>query len=145
MTTLRCLSVSLLAAIVVSVGCSRLPELAPVSGRVTLDGKPLEFGGVMFQPERGPASTAAIGNDGRFTLTWQRKSAGAVIGLNRVAVTAYESDRPGYQPPPLSPGEEPRIGKSVVPERYTSISESGLEIDVQLGMDDVELRLTSTP
>lgn len=91
MTTLRCLSVSLLAAIVVSVGCSRLPELAPVSGRVTLDGKPLEFGGVMFQPERGPASTAAIGKDGRFTLTWQRKSAGAVIGLNRVAVTAYES------------------------------------------------------
>jgi len=50
MTNFRLLSLNLFTAVLATAGCSRLPDLAPVSGRVTLDGQPLEFGGMMFQP-----------------------------------------------------------------------------------------------
>jgi hypothetical protein len=136
LTLAACLMAALLA------GCSRLPDLEPVSGRVTLDGKPLEFGCVMFQPEKGPAAVAPINRDGRFTLTYQCKAAGAVVGRNRVVVTAYEAERPGFQWPA---GGEPGLGKCLVPQKYTSASTTDLEIDVRPGMGDAELALSSKP
>lgn len=124
------------------VGCVRGPALAPVSGRVTLDGKPLEFGGVMFQPDAGPAALAAIGPDGRFTLRYMGKADGAVIGRNRVVVTAYECEQPGYRP---KPGSEAQTGRSLVPERYASVTTTDIMIDVHPGMGDVDVALSSTP
>lgn len=125
-----------------ATGCRTDPKLVPVSGVVTLDGKPLPCGGVMFQPDTGPAAMAAIGPDGRFTMRYQARAAGAVAGRNRVVVTAYESELPGYQQPS---GRESAPGKSLVPEKYTSVSTTDIHVDVRPGMGDVEIPLVSAP
>lgn len=120
---------------IAAVGCSSKPATMPVSGRVTLDGTPLDCGGLLFQPEKGMASRGAIGADGRFALTGSEE---AVIGRNTVAVACYESDKPGYSQP--MPGE-PATGRSLVPEKYVSTSTSGLTVDVKPGMGEVVLEL----
>lgn len=128
--------------LMLTVGCRRRPDLVPVSGRVTLDGKPLEFGGVMFQPDAGPSALAAIGPDGRFTLRYRGRADGAVVGRNRVVVTAYESEQPGYRPPPDA---EPSAGRCLVPEKYTSVSTTDIVVDVRPGIGNVHVVLSSSP
>ena len=49
-------------------GCGRRVALVPAEGRVTLDGKPVEFGAVMVQPAAGPAAQGKINSDGTFRL-----------------------------------------------------------------------------
>ena len=70
------------------LGCSRGPSLVPVSGTVTVDGKPLQAGAVLVAPMGGRAAGGRIGADGRFTLsTWQPED-GVVAGSHRVEVIA---------------------------------------------------------
>lgn len=76
-------------------------ELAPVSGRVTLDGKPIADVVVTFQPvasdrdnpNPGPGSTAKTDAQGRFTLrTIQPDEPGAVVGQHVVRLTTVATD-----------------------------------------------------
>ena len=58
------------------VGCGQEPHaIAPVSGRVTLNGKPLPNAGVTFSPmpagakvDAGPGSAGVTDADGHYTL-----------------------------------------------------------------------------
>lgn len=111
-------------------GCRPQRELIPVQGRVLLDGEPLTFGSVSFQSESGQPATAAIGPDGRFTLTVFGEGPGAVPGRNRVLVTCYE----GQRQLAASRDQEPSLGNLLIPDRYTAYETSGLVIDVQRGM-----------
>ncbi len=113
-----------------AAGCGgdQLP-CAPAEGKVTLDGKPLEFGAVMFQPEAGPPARGTIGPDGSFTLGTYSASDGAIIGKHTVRITCFETQRPGYQPDP-SEGE-PGVGKSLIPSKYQRPTMSGLEAVVE--------------
>src|SRR5262245_63020270 len=69
--------------------------LAPVSGRVTLDGSPAAGVHVSFQPvgsegqkNPGGGSYAITDNDGRFTLkTVDKDQNGAFVGKHRVEIT----------------------------------------------------------
>jgi hypothetical protein len=76
-------------------GCSggRSYELAPVSGKVTLGGQPVENVQVSFQPksggagvEAGPGSIGVTGPDGTFQLKTvaQISEEGAVVGQHTV-------------------------------------------------------------
>ena len=56
------------ACLISATGCGRRPTLAPVSGRVTLDGRPLAFGSVMIQPTGGPAARGRIERRRRITF-----------------------------------------------------------------------------
>lgn len=88
--TTTCLIV-LTAAI---AGCSKAPyELAPAHGVVTLDGKPLPVGTVMFSPiaqsDKNSAGAPAFGSiqsDGTFVLTTYRDGDGAVVGEHWVTI-----------------------------------------------------------
>lgn len=122
-----------------SGGCGRRPPLAPVSGRVTLDGKPLEFGSVMIQPSAGPAARGTIRPDGGFTVGTFAPGDGAIVGPATVRVACYEQQRPGT---PAQPGE-PTLGKSLIPEKYTQFETSGITATVALGMAPLEIDLTS--
>jgi hypothetical protein len=75
-------------------GCGA-PALAPVSGRVTCDGKPLPLGTILFSPlpasgtdlESPKAAGGGISN-GRFEyVTTFKQGDGAFIGKHRVMVT----------------------------------------------------------
>jgi hypothetical protein len=77
-------------------GCGGPHRTAPVSGRVTLDNKPLPKATVEFVPEAGgggkeppPSSVGVTDADGRYTLTLASggKDRGAVVGKHRVLIS----------------------------------------------------------
>lgn len=64
------------------------PELAPVRGRVTLDGRPLELADVVFQPEAALSpSYGRTDAEGRYELGYKRGVGGAIVGEHTVAIS----------------------------------------------------------
>src|SRR5262249_28886803 len=90
------------------LSCVLLPALGcggttvvPVSGKVTLNGKPLAGATVTFQPyykdkrEAGPASSGETNAQGEFTLKLAGKNVnGAVIGEHKVSISALQGPAP---------------------------------------------------
>jgi hypothetical protein len=74
-------------------GCGS-SKIAPVSGRVTLNGKPLPNASVTFAPvggkanqEPGPSSAGKTDADGRYTLSLiGQEGNGALIGKHKVRI-----------------------------------------------------------
>lgn len=118
--------VCLLVAITLLAGCRRGPEMVPVTGKVLYNGKPLEFGSVMFQPPSGQPAQGKIQSDGTFTLSTYKEGDGAVVGRHKVRITCYETEKPGI---PKPAGEQP-LGKLLIPEKYTFLDQSGLSAEV---------------
>jgi hypothetical protein len=108
-------------------GCNRGPKMAPVTGKVLYNGRPLEFGTVTFQPPSGQPAQSDIQSDGTFTLSTYRLNDGAVVGTHKVRITCYESQRPGA---PKVPGEQ-TLGKLLIPQKYTLFDRSGFTADVR--------------
>lgn len=82
-----CMTLVALAAL--SLGCGRKGSRpVPVSGTVTVDGKPLAGGSIMVAPEKGRAAGGLIGPDGRFKLSTWQPSDGVAPGTHRVEVLA---------------------------------------------------------
>ena len=133
------LAVLLTVCFVCDTGCGRRPTLVAVSGRVTLDGKPLAFGSVMIQPTGGPAARGTIRPDGGFTVGTFATGDGAIVGPATVRVACYEQQRPGAPPPQ----GELALGKSLIPEKYTQFETSGLTATVAAGMGPLEIELKS--
>src|SRR5690349_13034373 len=70
------------------VGCHKSgPELAPVSGHVRLNGKPLENADVVFQPDNGRSpGIARTDAEGRYELAYKRGVMGGPVGQNTVQI-----------------------------------------------------------
>lgn len=95
---------ALLATVVLgAVGCGKgsARKVVPVSGTVTIDGKPAPNIAVVFQPistgkeEAGMGSTGVTDAQGRFTLTLTgtEKRPGAVVGKHRVTFSGAADQR----------------------------------------------------
>lgn len=114
--------------------------LATVTGSVTLDGKPLSQGIVMFAPDArrggaGPTGEGVIDATGRYRITTIRKP-GAVVGAHRVAVVAIADLDPSQA------GDKPRA----VPAIYARPETSGLTCDVQAGIRNTfDIAMVSPP
>lgn len=70
-------------------GCgSSGPERAAVEGEVTLGGKPLEQGSILFRPTEGTKGPTAGGTieNGRYRIT---QSNGPLVGTNRIEINAF--------------------------------------------------------
>jgi len=129
----RALAVLWLAALCLP-GCGG-PETAPrgtVAGKVTLGGKPVTRGAVVFEnPETGVAVMAALGPDGTYEVKTY-EGAGLPVGHYRVAVTPQA---------PAATDENPLAGAGAleppqpveIPARYHDAADSPLEIDVDEG------------
>jgi hypothetical protein len=125
-------------ATVAAMGCgkSRRP-MAPVTGKVTYQGKPLQFGTVILQPESGQYATGAVQQDGTFTMTTRGEGDGAAVGRNMVRIVCLEAQNPAK--PVLANGKsrgEGVLGRSLIPEKYQSCETSGISIDVRPGNND---------
>jgi hypothetical protein len=109
--------------VLLASGCSGAAPIVPVSGRVTLDGRPLRKALIQFMPVArpnsieapGPGSTGVTDDDGRYTLTTIGSSAkGAVVGDHIVAIytvfgPVQRSDAGG--------------GREILPARYHAATE----------------------
>lgn len=73
------------------LGCggsaSDRPQVAPVSGRLVKDGKPVAEARIEFTPDNGAASSATTDPDGNFELVYVDGTRGAKIGTHQVRVT----------------------------------------------------------
>jgi hypothetical protein len=118
-------AVAVLVLAVVLTGCSRRFPMAEVSGKVTLDGKPLSDATVMFVPEKGFAAAGTLQPDGTFRLISGRPGDGAVIGSHKVALM------------PADPLDTP------IPTKFRSAETSGLSVEVKAGKNSFEFDLTS--
>lgn len=64
------------------------PQVAPVHGRITLDGQPLALADILFQPEGGQRpSTGRADADGRYELVYKRGQEGALVGTHSVHIS----------------------------------------------------------
>jgi hypothetical protein len=89
----RCFLLPLLGLLLAS--CGGPYDVAPVSGRITLNGEPLEHAAITFQPvaargkiESGPGSGAFTDAQGRYALklVWKQAN-GAVVSKHKVRIT----------------------------------------------------------
>jgi hypothetical protein len=122
-------------------GCNHGPKMASVTGKVMYNGRPLEFGVVMFQPSSGQPAQGEIQPDGTFNLSTYRLNDGAVLGKHKVRIACYESMRPGAT---KGPGER-TLGKPLVPEKYTLFDMSGLTADVSETNHEFTFELSGPP
>jgi hypothetical protein len=120
-------------------GCSRNDSLATVEGIVRLDGRPLTTGTVRFVPAAGRAATGQIQSDGTFKLGTFGDSDGAVIGMHKVAIIAYETA--GGVKPAYEAGAQ--ANKPLVPQRYMAVGTSGLTFEVKPVENRAEFDLQS--
>jgi len=115
-------------------GAESVPDLADVSGVVTLDGAPLGNAKVIFEPQevrekgRRRASSATTETDGSFELQYNADAAGATPGKHKVMIIKL----------PDNPDE---AGKQLIPAKFNDKTE--LTADVSKGDNTINFDLKS--
>lgn len=134
-TALRCgLSC---AALVFALGCGG-PKVVKVSGTVSAGGKPIPSLTIHFVPETGRPSWGLTDENGRFTLEYDNKLQGALVGTHTVWV----------QWRPRSPQEEmnPKLANrpaesAAIQAKYGTQGKSPLKVEITRAVEDLEIKL----
>ncbi len=71
-------------------GCNQGPNYVPVSGKVTIEGKPVKAGFIRLLPNNGKAAFGKLDPDGSFKLQTD-KADGTLIGEHPVEIIAFET------------------------------------------------------
>lgn len=132
-----------------AAGCgSRGPEVAPVSGRVTFNGRPVTTGQIVFYPMEGRPAMGMIDANGDYRLTTFTPGDGAIVGRHRATI---EATRAIGATPPTNREEEvryaaldaagPRPVEWLVPEEYSRLQTSPLKAEVTPGSNRVDFTL----
>ena len=130
------LAVMVATALIVLTGCGQ-SNRASLTGKVTLDGKPLDTGTVGFLPvTQGPAGYATIQAGGGYTA-----QTGTIKGLapGDYLVTVQAM---GPMPPPTPQDPEP-LPASLLPAKYSAKETSGLRCTVPPGGTTYDIELKS--
>jgi hypothetical protein len=131
---------AVLASLVIAcLGCGgdTGPELAEVSGKVTLDGQPLAKVSLQFTPETpgGSPSYGVTDSEGAYELLFSNERSGAMPGKHRVEILPVE--------PETDDGGKPVEGAVVVtiPGKYSQ--PGSLTADVKAGSNNIDFALDS--
>ena len=119
------ITVLLTTSVLSGCGETKPYGVAPVSGRVTMDGKPLPDARVTFFPQRaadtntrqsGREAMGVTDADGRYQLKTVFDDEGAAPGKNRVVISTLkeEYDQANPEAPPKV------VAKETVPNRYVT-------------------------
>jgi hypothetical protein len=94
---------------------------------VFLGDEPLKFGTVVFQPlQGGQPAQGKVAADGSFVLSTFNESDGASVGRHRVKVACYTKQDPAAK----GQASGDSLGDLLIPERYASFAQSGIEVSV---------------
>jgi hypothetical protein len=114
------------------IGCQPTGRpVAKVTGTVTLQGKPVPAGIVIFQSEDGLQNVMAnIDKQGRFSLK-THDAGGIAPGKYKVAIKPPPQN---YETPPLADAaiNDPRPLDTTIPRKYYAVESSGLTAAVKL-------------
>jgi hypothetical protein len=124
-------SALVILGLVLSVGCGGDSKIAPVSGRVLVNGEPKAGLIVVFQPigsksnpNPGKGSSGKTDADGRFTLSVDDRTSGAVVGEHKVAIFTALSDRELRANPETGSADGAPPGpRETIPPRYNDLTE----------------------
>ncbi len=79
--------------ILILCGCQEGPELGEVTGKVTMQGQPVPFAYVVFQPiERGTYASAYTKVDGTYNLQFSESRNGAQVGKHQISIRTAAED-----------------------------------------------------
>jgi hypothetical protein len=139
------------ALLVFAVGCgggrdSSLPDLVPVSGTVTLDGKPLAGAIVTFLPvgaTKGRSCYGVTGADGRYELMENEKSKGAPVGEFSVLVNKWVMPDGSDFPKDSTQSAMDAGARELLPPQYSLDGSSTLKATVPAGGGTVDFQVTS--
>lgn len=134
---------SMLAALAMltlaATGCGesggKLPNRVPVSGRVTVAGRPLAYGTVQFVPD-DPDGHSAMGGikAGSFRMESAESFPGVVKGPYKVSIVSPQPIDPTNRPADMF---SPEANRSNIPKRYGNPDTSGLSVDVTAATSDL--------
>jgi len=128
-------------------GSDGLPSLVPVSGTVTLDGKPLQDAEINFNTlgeTEGPGSLAISDSNGKFIVRTSDNE-GAAVGEYKVTVIQYG----GEDGKPLTSDEMasefPPAMFNILPKQYEDVALTPLKVTIgKDGNESIKLELVST-
>lgn len=130
----RLLGAFSLLGFICCMGCSGrsdLPDLGKVSGTVTIDGKPTADIVVQFSPvEGGRTSTGVTDSSGNYELDYNADTKGAVVGKNKVTLSAQSAA--------ASDDQMDLSGSDAIPKKY---KDKTFEFDVQPGSNTFDIKL----
>jgi hypothetical protein len=137
----RLLWIFLPAVLLCAVGCGGgRADRGAVSGTVTLDGKPVERGSILFTPSEGTQGSAAGGEiaNGRYQLP---AKIGPAVGRNRVEIRAMR--KTGKMVPKAfgRPGEMVPEQVEAIPPRFNT--KSNLKVDIKRGDNTADFDVAS--
>lgn len=105
-------------------GCgSSGPEISHVSGKVTMDGKPLANATVVFIPENGRPAGATTDAEGKYVLNFSQGRRGAIPGKNMIRVTTLRDPYEGDDGKTI-PGS-----KETIPAEYNAATTLTFEVE----------------
>lgn len=111
------------------LGCGRGVTLVKVSGKVMIDGKPLERGFVQVIPKDSRAASGVIGPGGVYTLTTFENEDGCVLGTHTVTVLANEN-------------KGPMAMHWFAPKKYADPASSGLTLEIKEETTTADINLS---
>jgi len=132
----------LVAFVLLDLGCSNQTAYVPVSGVITLDGKPYSKAVISFQPvgskdspNPGRGSSAYTDDNGRFELKCDGTVNGAVVGKHLIRIMTKGSDVIKIDPLKGSSDEAPvRRNVDPIPPEWNGLS--NVEFEVPIGGTD---------
>ncbi|MEQ8852425.1 hypothetical protein [Gimesia sp.] len=114
-------------------GCSGesgdTPPLGEVTGKITLDGKPLTDASVTFEPKSGAPSLGKTDETGSYVLAYSQDHLGAIPGQHTVRISKF--GEPG----------SPNDTEDQVPDKFNKSSQ--LTAEVKEGNNTVNFDLES--
>ena len=158
---IRMRSLVALTLLALLTGCSSKPELParfPVTGTVTMGGRPVEGARIVFIPTTPGlnAASAISDKDGKYSLTTFEAGDGAQPGSYGIKVAKYDS-KPGAAPPPtdaapvsyedesklqFAPDEKPTPqARNSLPKKFDSPITSKLTHTVPEGPSTYDIKL----
>jgi len=117
-----------LMVIVAASGCfgSGKPKTGSVTGKVTLNGAPLEKGQVaFFDPKRGDGATVSIEKDGVYKIA-------KVLEVGDYQVSVF---------PPVGVPGGAGAGKVSIPNKYQNPGSSGLSFTIEPGANEYNISM----
>lgn len=131
-----CFVLAVLGSIVSVSGCGEGapagPPRATISGKIKLDGKPVEGGEIRFRPTTGSETVSRISADGGYKI--DNVVDGPVVGQNKVFIEWYRDSG-------KKDAEDHMIPEAAIPAKYNS--ETTLSVEIKAGANEHNFDLQS--